>query len=207
MAGNFTVSLLEILAYLIPGGIMLSAIIHFRFPELIDRVLSGIGSQIAFVACSYVVGHLLTFASTPLVRVRVYMRRLGRVKPRKVRMPFYEDLQTKLQSLFGANLSMRDDYHFALRLVTDNQPQSSLTIDRLYAMTLFSRNTSLAFLLIGCLFWNRSISTSLGCGVLAVLFFLRYIQLEATALHTVFRAAYVYLCSKEESEEAAAKSA
>lgn len=202
MTGNFTIGLLEILAYLVPGGLALAVILHLRFPELANQAVSGIGYQIAFLACSYVMGHLLTFASVPLIRVRAILKWLVRGRPREKRISFYCDLQQRLRSVYGSNITRDDEYYFALRLVTENQPHSSQTIDRLYAMTLFSRNISLALLLIATLFLDRGVIVALSFLVIAALFFLRYTQLESTTANTVFRAAYVYLCSGEEQRKA-----
>lgn len=207
MVGNFTVSLLEILAYLVPGGITLAAILYLRFPELADRVFGGVGSQIAFIACSYVIGHLLTFLSSPFVKLRLYIKRLLRGKPREDRISFYTDFQQKLHILFSSNITRYDEYQFALRLVIENQPQTGLTVDRLYAMTLFSRNISLSFLLTSCLYLTQSVIAAAAFAAVGILFFLRYAQLEAITANTVFRAAYIHLCSKREPEKALMKNA
>jgi hypothetical protein len=201
MSGNFTVGLLEILAYLVPGAFTLGALLYIRFPELVTRDLDKVGVQLAFIVCSYIVGHLLTFLSVHYFRVRSLLKWIFKGKTREKRVSYYEDLRKQLYITFGSEITKDDEYYFCLRLVTENQPHSSQTIDRLYAMTLFSRNTSLAFLITAYLSVGRNASSAIVFAILAILFFFRYVQLEATTANTVFRAAYVYFCSKEKQKK------
>lgn len=197
MTGGFSVTLLEILAYLAPGGITLAAILYIYFPQMGGRALSGIGEQVFFLACSYVIGHLLTFISVVLRKLSTLLKKLLHRNPREKRMPFYSDLQARLKSFLCSNITRDDEYEFSLRLVIENQPHSGQTIDRLYAMTLFSRNTSLSLLLTAILFTHKDATAASLFFILSMLFFLRYIQLENITSNTVFRSAYVYLCSRK----------
>lgn len=200
MAGGFSVTLLEILAYLAPGGVTLAAILYVYFPQMVDRALRGVGEQVSFLVCSYVIGHLLTFISVALRKLSTLLKKRLRGNPREKRLPFYSDLQARLQSLLCSHITRDDEYEFSLRLVVENQPHAGQNVDRLYAMTLFSRNITLSLLLTSILFAGKGVMAVVFFG-LAVLFFLRYIQLENVTSNTVFRAAYVYLCSKESERE------
>ena len=75
MTGSFSVTLLEILAYLIPGGLTCAAILNAFFPKIVDRTISGLGEQISFLACSYVMGNLVTFISVVLRKISTSARR------------------------------------------------------------------------------------------------------------------------------------
>lgn len=57
---SFTIGLLELFAYLLPGGLVLSTIVYLSNPPLIDRILSSTPLQMAFLVGSYIIGHLLT---------------------------------------------------------------------------------------------------------------------------------------------------
>ncbi len=205
MTGSFSVTLLEILAYLIPGGLTCAAILNAFFPKIVDRTISGLGEQISFLACSYVMGHLVTFLSVVLRKISTSIRRHLHKKTREERMPFYPELLNKLHSLLGPSITKDDEYEFSLRIVIEHQPHSGQTIDRLYAMTLFSRNTSLSLLAAGILLILKDVTAAAAILVLAVIFFLRYMQLEGTTSNTVFRAAYVYLCSEKKQEGESSK--
>ncbi len=197
MAGNLAVSLIEILAYLIPGGLVLGTAVYLYAPALEDRLSSGALKQLVFISLSYIVGHLLTLFSILFAKLRSGVNLICGVRQREKRIPYYSYLRAKLQSFFGLSLDKDEEYYFALRLVTEYQPRASQTIDRLYALTLFARNASLAFWVIACLCVQASWIAVIAFVVLGALFFLRYIQLESAAANTVLRAAYVYLCSKD----------
>jgi hypothetical protein len=193
---SFTVSLLEIFAYLLPGGSVLAMIIYLLTPTLIDRLVSSPPLQVVFIVSSYVVGHLLTQISLILAYGRMGLKWIGISKKREERLSFQKELQEKLTAIFGSDMTKADSYYYSLRIVTEHQPRTGPTIDRLYALTLFSRNTSVAFFIMAM----SLISTKLGISVLLIitssLFFIRYIQLEKSNSDTVLRAAYVYLCMK-----------
>ena len=87
-------------------------------------------------------------------------------------MPFYPELLNKLHSLLGPSITKDDEYEFSLRIVIEHQPRSGQTIDRLYAMALFSRNTSLSLLVAGILLILKDVTAAAAILVLAVIFFL-----------------------------------
>lgn len=198
---NLTVGLLEVFAYLLPGGFVLATIFYLSTPTLIDKVLTSTPLQLVFVVSSYVIGHLLTQISILLAYGRMGLKWIGVSKRREERLSFYKELQGKLKAIFGTGMTKEDSYYFSLRLVTEHQPRTGQTIDRLYALTLFSRNTSVAFFIIAMALIGKHIGISILLLITSFLFFIRYIQLEKSNSDTVLRAAYVYLCTKEIEQE------
>jgi hypothetical protein len=193
---SFTVGLLELFAYLLPGGLVLSTIVYVSNPSVINRVLSSTPLQVAFLVGSYIIGHLLTQISIILTYARMGLKWFGFLKKRDKRLSFHKELQENLTAIFGARMTKEDSYYYSLRLVTEHQQRTSQTIDRLYALTLFSRNISIAFFIIAMSLINQKIGWAVVFVIASVLFFIRYIQLEKSNSDTVLRAAYVYLCTK-----------
>lgn len=200
MGGNFTIGLLEIFAYLIPGGIALAALLYRYFPFLAERVSQGFWFQVFFLTCSYILGHLLTMISVAFPKLRGSIKKALGTKQREERLSFYPELRDELHKLFGSQITRGDEYLMALRLVAENQPKSIQEIDRLYALTLFSRNTVVSFILMASAFLTTNRAICIISVILSLSFFVRYIQLEAATANTVFRSAYVYLWTKERFE-------
>lgn len=202
MSGNLTISLIEILAYLFPGGIVLAAVLDVYFPELGDRTLNSGAYQIAFTVCSYIIGHPLMLFSYLLVFVQKPLKKLARIKPPAERLYFYRDFRRRLGEVLGEDVASGHTYQFANRLITDNRLPASQVIDRLYAMVLFSRNITISFIVTSLIFSTKSVTASLILGGLALAFLARYIQMEIVITNTVFRAAYVYLFTQGKLEQA-----
>jgi hypothetical protein len=150
----------------------------------------------AFLVGSYIIGHLLTQLSLVLAYARMGLKWFRLLKKREQRLSFHKELQEKLTAIFGSSITKQDSYYYALRLVTEHQQRTGQTIDRLYALTLFSRNTSVAFFIIATSLINQQIGWAVVFVIASFLFFIRYIQLEKSNSDTVLRAAYVYLCTK-----------
>jgi predicted membrane protein len=198
---SFTVSLLEIFAYLLPGGLILATIVYVSNPLVTDRILSSVPLQVAFLVGSYIIGHLLTQVSIILAYARMGLKWIGIIKKREKRLSFHKELHEKLKAIFGSKMTKADSYYYSLRLIAENHQHTGQTIDRLYALTLFSRNTSFAFFIIAMILINQNIVCSLLLVATSFLFFIRYIQLEKSNSDTVLRAAYVYLCTKDIERE------
>jgi hypothetical protein len=211
MSGSFTIGLIEVLAYLFPGGLVLASILYGHDSDLGRRTLTETSYQVLFIACAYITGHLITLFSFVLVKLRALLKKVVKAKTIEEELFFYEPLLKRLHMLFGMRAAdntkgkrekERDQaYLFSSRLITDNSLPASQVVDRLYALTVFSRNTSFAFGVAAVLLVTRYGDVAAGCGILAACFFLRYAQMERNLTHTVFRAAYVYLSTKRQSEE------
>jgi|ERR1041385_1635448 hypothetical protein len=173
MSENLTISLIEILAYLFPGGIVLAAILNVYFPEVGDRTLNNGAYQIAFAVCSYITGHLLMLFSYLLVFVQKPLKKLARIKPPAERLYFYRNFRRRLGELFGEDISAGHTYQFANRLITDNRLPASQVIDRLYAMVLFSRNITISFIITSLIFSTKSVTAALVLCGLALAFLAR----------------------------------
>src|SRR5436305_6674790 len=115
---SFTVGLLEVFAYLLPGGSVLATIIYLSNPTIINRVVSSTPLQLVFIVSSYVVGHLLTQISIILAYGRMGLKWIGVSKKREERLSFYKELQEKLMAIFGSEMTKADSYYYYLRIVT-----------------------------------------------------------------------------------------
>lgn len=197
MQGNFSLGLLEIFAYLLPGGIGLSAILYQLFPHLVTQIQKDFSFQIVFLVCSYILGHIITAMSVFVLKLREIVRKVHKAKSREERMSYYLDLRDELHKIFGEKITRGEEYIFSLRLVTDNLPKSSQEIERLYALTLFSRNMAMALIISAILFLQTGILIPLSSIFLSLVFFVRYIQLEVSTSDTVFEAAFAYLRSRD----------
>jgi hypothetical protein len=188
---NFTLGLIELFAYLIPGlsTVAVAAVVVFGYSADDLSVPTSMGILVG----GYVVGHALTVLSRSLAWMRGFVKLAVRAKAREERYSFYGELQGQLRSLFGEDVTKPDEYTYCLRLVVEHCPSTTTTVDRLYALTLFSRNMTLAMTIASVLCVARSASVSFLMIVLAVLFFVRYYQFERHLESTVFRAAYVHL--------------
>jgi uncharacterized membrane protein YciS (DUF1049 family) len=201
MQGKFTVSLIEIFAYLFPGCVALAALTYRLMPAAdLDTLQQRAWFIAAFLAVGFVFGHILTMLSVYVLKLRMFItKKILKQKSRQERLSFYPKLCESLRRLFGSKISPADEYLISLRLVTENMPNSAQEVDRLYALTLFSRNLVLAFLITSLLFITTNMTLSAISLALSVLFLIRYSQLEAATGETVIRSAYVFLCMKEES--------
>ncbi|MCP4546675.1 MAG: hypothetical protein GY835_09460 [bacterium] len=191
MKGSFNVGLLEIFAYLLPGGFILVLSLFRVRPQLLQEEVSA-GMIIAGLAASYIIGHVLTHVSLVVMGLRMLIQKRKAGTSREERYSFYPELQKYLMNSFGEDLSRGEEYRFCLRLVAERMPTSNQTIDRFYALTLFSRNLVVALVAAALLFsisnWIVSIISLAG----AMIFFQRYVDLDKATASTVFRSAFVF---------------
>jgi len=199
MQGSFTISLIEIFAYLFPGCVVLAVLIYRFLPAVeVDNLLQQVWFLVVFLALGYILGHILTTLSVYVLKLRMFIiKKVLKQKSRQERHSFYPKLRESLRDLFGSSLSPEDEYLISLRLVTENMPNSAQEINRLYTLTLFSRNLVVAFLIASLLFITSNIAYSVISLVLSVLLLVRYIQLEAATGNTVVRSAHMFLCMKQ----------
>lgn len=199
MQGNISISLTEIFTYLFPGCVTLAALIYRFIPANdIDNMVQRIWVIVIFIATGYVFGHLLTVLSVYVLKLRMFIgKKILKQKSRQEQLSFYPALSKHLRHMFGSKISPQDEYLLSLRLIGEYMPNSARDIDRLYALTLFSRNLVLTFLIISLLFVVDYLGFSAISFTLSVLFLIRYSQLEASTGNTVARSAYVFLSMKK----------
>lgn len=201
MQGNFTVGLVEIFAYLLPGCAALAASVCRFFPADIDTLSQRAWFILAFLGGGFALGHVLTTLSVLVLKLRMSItKRVLKRRSRQEELSFYPRLSKSLRCLFGSSLSPTDEYSICLRLVTENMPNSAREIDRLYALTLFSRNLVLSCVITLLLFLKTSTTTSVIALALSILLIIRYSQLESITGDTVMGAAYVFLSMREASD-------
>ena len=105
---SFTIGLLELFAYVLPGGLVLLALVYVSNPSVIDQILSRSSLQVAFVVGSYIIGHLLTQISIILTYARMGLKWSGFLKKRDKRLSFHKELQEKLTTIFGSTMTKND---------------------------------------------------------------------------------------------------
>jgi hypothetical protein len=198
MTGSFNLGLVELFSYLLPGCLTVAGIIFRYWSEEIESFSKNIWLIVIFLIIGFIFGHLLTMLSVSILKIRPFIFYKILRKKRHDKPVFYQELIDKLIKLFGEKVAMRDEYQMSLRIVSEFMPNSANEINRLYALTLFSRNLIFAFLILGLLFLLSNLPISIFSFVLGVLFIIRYTQLEAATGITVRRSAYVYLCMKKD---------
>ena len=194
MQGSFALSLLELFAYLIPGFLIEVAYVYVAldFTKLPEAPVW----LALIVVSSYIIGHSLTIVSLAIVKFRKFIKRIRKEKSREERYSFYSSLRKHLRESFGQGISNRDEYYFSRRLVMEHCPASASTIDRLSALSLFSRNTCTGCLLCSPLLAFKDISLAGIFLILSVLLFFRYTQFQRAMEGTTFRAAYMYFIER-----------
>lgn len=147
MQGSISLSLTEIFTYLFPGCVTLAAIVYrFISVETIDKFAERIWVIVAFLSAGYVLGHLLTMFSVYVLKLRMFIgKKILKQKIRQEQLSFYPELRKALSQKFGSKISAQDEYLLSLRLIGEYMPNSTKDVDRLYALTLFSRNLVVTF--------------------------------------------------------------
>jgi hypothetical protein len=188
---SFTVGLLELLGYLVPGATVVGVAV---------LVLSGLtgGSAgggdptsqlIIYGIASYVTGHALTVMSRSLTWLRI--KTMGH---RARRYAFFPRLKHLLEERFGGSVGPAEEYHLCRVLVIETCPRSNERIERYFALTLLARNLTVAFVLLllfvawaGYYAWAGVFAAGAG------LFAYQHFQFEGTLERAVFRTAFVAL--------------
>jgi hypothetical protein len=193
MQGSFGVSVLELIAYLVPGGIALNVLL-WRFPNAASFHSANLSEQLFLVAVAYVLGHIVAAGSEPLVKIRQMLQRITRRPQRGERYAFYDELRQLLSARFASQLTRNAEFGLCLRILEHSAQSSIVAVERLRALTLFARNMCVCFFGVAIVAaMSHSITTSVVClfGVLAL--FARYVRFEEATSTLVFESAYVAL--------------
>jgi hypothetical protein len=183
---SFTVGLLEVLGYLVPGASVVTVAI-LVYPSARIDLGDPRCTLVIYVLASYVIGHALNVLSYLLPFVRKKMK--GH-PPRNY--PFFPRLQQRLVHAFGADLGPAEEYHLSQALAIEACPRSSDRIERYFALALLMRNLSVAALLSMLLTGSVGLYRWAGvCAILVGLFTYQHFQFEATRRGTLFRAAFL----------------
>ncbi len=200
MKGNFTLGLLEVCTYLIPGMIVLSILALIYYNDIFDQAKQTTWLAVLSIFIAYLIGHALTVVSYLLVYVRKMINKLIGCKYREPRYPYYPALRDKLRGRFGSNISRADEYLFSIRLVMESYPSAAELINRQYALSLFSRNTSMALFVVSIILIKSFYLLSMLSMSSAIVFYVRYVQFERALEATVFRMAYIYFTEPSSSQ-------
>ncbi len=188
---SFTVGLLEVIGYLVPGGATLACALWLLPSAALrfEAASAGAGRTVVFLLAAYVTGHVLTALSRSLTWARVKIRGHG-----ARRWTFWPTLRARLHAAYGADLGAAEEYHLSRQLVAERSTTLSDRIDRLFAVTLFCRNAAVA-LLVCAVFAGvaRDLLALAVFALLAALFAFQHARFERTQEATVFRAAFVLL--------------
>lgn len=201
MQGNFGVSILELIAYLVPGGIALNVII-WRFPKLLSFHSESLPTQLLMLAAAYVLGHIIAAGSEPLVRLRQLLQRLIRRPRRAARYSFYDELRRLLSGRFTFPLRRSAEFGLCLRVVEQTAQSSIAAIERLRALTLFARNMCVCFtgVALGAVLSHYMLASCV-CLFGALALFVRYLRFEEAMASLVFESAYVALSLSNRQRE------
>jgi hypothetical protein len=183
---SFTVGLLEVLGYVVPGATLVTVAVLISSDARID--LGGeTTALVIYLLASYVLGHALTVFS----RLLPFMR--NKIKGHLPRnYTFFPQLQELLVRAFGKDLGPAEEYHLCHALAIEACPRSSDRIERYFALALLMRNLASASLLsmllvgfVGHYAWGGVYA------LLAGLFGYQHFRFEATLRRTVFRTAFL----------------
>lgn len=193
MQGSFGVSVLELIAYLVPGGIALNAIL-WRFPKTIPFRSQNLPEQLLLLATAYVLGHIIAAGSEPLVRLRQLLQRLIRRPRRAGCYAFYDELRQLLSARFAFPLRRSAEFGLCLRILEQNAQSSIAAVERLRALTLFARNMCVCLIgvAVGAAI-SHYILASWVCLFGSFALFVRYLRFEEAMSTLVFESAYVAL--------------
>ena len=200
MKSTFSVGLLEVFAYLVPGLIVILAIVYKYTGVDLYGDKPHTYTVLAVLTIGYVTGHLLTLGSQLFVELRGLLKNITGVETREKRYGFYPELEKLLNSYFGYCLSRSDQYLFSVRIVAEYCSESNKAVERLYGLTLFCRNTVLALIVSSIFTFGVSPYISLGLILVAVVFFWRYTQFEKILEGSVYRSAFLWLITNGKSD-------
>jgi hypothetical protein len=190
---SFTVGLLELLGYLVPGATVAGvAALVLDARGLSAYFATGFGS-LCFLLVSYITGHVLTVVSRLLTDTRDALVKRGFLsyKPLERRYPFYPRLKAQLDHVFSGDLH-GEEFQLARVLVAERCPRSSDRIDRYFALVLLTRNMAVACLAAGVtVAWARHWGWGGLFLVSALLFGWQHFRFHQTFRDAVFRAAFV----------------
>jgi hypothetical protein len=193
MKGSFNIGLLEVLAYLAPGLVGIVALYIFIKGSVANFSLLNDWNLIYVLIGSYIMGHLLSVISRPATLIREWIKKLGKFKKREERYYFYKNFKEALEVYLGYKPEREEHYPFSLRVVAENCAETNKTIDRLFSLTLFSRNMSVSLIILSISILEMNIYYTLACIIASIAFFYRYIQFERDLESTVFRSAFIYM--------------
>ena len=212
MKGNFTVHLFDLLIYLFPGLVVLSSFFYgiiVFIPEYVKYIsyLEQGWFIFLFLLLAYMVGHPTYWLSIPINGFDYFVSGRKKMSDRAIqRATFYKSLIEKLGVLFAdCPIDKKNVTPFCLRIVSEEIPSSSLTVDRLLALMLFSRSMVVALLISSLIIVaTMFIKVSVMLIVISVLlfacmllFYRAYRGQYRSYLITCWRAAYYWLVRNE----------
>ena len=182
---SFTVGLLEMVGYLVPGATVVGAWLWLmgRLPPASTSEMAGpTGLALALLA-SYVVGQLLTFVSSIL-------------RPKRRPQPYINRQQFKapFEAMFGRDVLEGAKYHLARALVIHRSPGLAERVERYFALVILSRNLTVAFAVVAVLLvisGHRVWAVAWGAAALA--FWRQHERFANTESNAVFGAAFVVM--------------
>ncbi len=206
MQGSFSLGLIEILVSLFPGCILLFSIMY-RFTSLpFDWITKNPWIIGAFLIVGFIIGQLLVTLSSFLVNVRIFViKKIFKQKRIGDRYPFSTELRELLEKYYRIKLSSSDEYPFSLRLTHEYMPKSSAEADRLYAITMLARNLVFVFLAISIIYIDSNWAITIASFILSILFFIRYVDVEAVTGEIVSRSAFTYLVTLKANKNTKSK--
>jgi hypothetical protein len=181
---SFNVGLLEMIGYLVPGGVAVAAWLWLQnmLPLNPAGKMGGTAGLALALLASYVVGQLLTFGSSIL-------------KFKRPANPYEtEPFKSVFVAAFGKNVPDGSSYHLLRGLVVHHSKAHGERVERYFALMILTRNLTLA---CGGVAAVLLLSTELVWAALwaaaAIAFYVHYSRFLKTEAMAVFGAAAVIL--------------
>ncbi len=186
---SFTVGLLEMIGYLVPGATVIGAWLWLTGKLPLDQAgeMGGTTGLVLGVLASYVLGQLLTFVSSAI-------KARPPANPYKERPPF----TTSFKAMFGEELDEPASYHLSRALVVHESSRLSERIERYFALIILTRNLSVACVCVAALLVHSAhLGWAAGWAGAAVAFFFQHRRFAKTEGKAVFGATVVVLVAAQ----------
>lgn len=193
MKNSLQKGLFEIFYYLIPGAILIHIALHYQLFALPFGGDTFDSNSLMAVISYYIAGQLLSILTKFIDLLHAGLKQVFKLKEAHELISFYAPLKATIAKTFITAPSEEDVYQFCMRVATEKCENSTSTIDRLLAMSLFAKNMTMTSLACG-LFASLSGDTPLL--ILFALCFLtflcKYYELKRDTKITVYRTAFVF---------------
>ena len=197
MKGQFSLGLLDVFGYFIPGGLLLVACLAEFYPDHFKIIGGNNGLLLLAIVSSYLIGHVIAFMSGIVTKARnLLVRMLGKNNYLEG-YDFYNKLKPLLETKYAIKIDEVCAYYFSRLLIADKSPNSALIVERLHSLTHFSRNVTFSLFTIASIYAFSNTLVSVVSLLLSIVFFTRYIIIGRYATVSGLRAAYVYYINQE----------
>lgn len=185
---TFSLGLLELFGYLVPGGVVLTAVLLVSRDacELLDRSKDNVGIALLLLLGVFLAGHLLSIASRSLTTAKRWLR-----GHRRRDYPFYPALKRLLNEFYGIDFGEAEVFHQSRLVALRADGGQSGQVARYFAIGLLSRNLAASFAAAAGILAadGRGVLTAM-CVIGGVAFAFQHYRFDGTFESTMFRTAF-----------------